>query len=199
MLLPAHKGFYFPAYRHRVTPVIAGYNYGAKLRIAPAGLLPASSAASLAAPRCGLTRQPRRIHDCPSQQRNPGRVPFEGHEPGPGSRRPLAGRRPRLHHLSDGGPDKAGEIPRDGGRHPATGHCLEKPSHEFPARDHRRCECVALLLEVSREFRPHGPDAIDAVARIDRPIPEGSPVRRKRPLQACRFPWRHGRLSARFQ
>ncbi len=34
----------------RVTSQTAGYNYGAKLRIAPAGLSPASTAASLAAP-----------------------------------------------------------------------------------------------------------------------------------------------------
>jgi len=48
---PTYKGFYFPAYnRRRIAPLPAGYDYGAKLRIAPAGLSPASSAASLAAP-----------------------------------------------------------------------------------------------------------------------------------------------------
>ncbi len=46
---PAYQGFYFRASSHRVTPITAGYNYGAKLRIAPAGLSPASTAASLAA------------------------------------------------------------------------------------------------------------------------------------------------------
>ena len=60
VLLPAHEGFYFPAYRHRVAPVPAGYDYGAKLRSAPAGLSPASSAASLAAPHpsCHAGRPP---------------------------------------------------------------------------------------------------------------------------------------------
>ena len=46
----AFQGFYFRASSHRIAPIAAGYHYGAKLRIAPAGLSPASAAASLAAP-----------------------------------------------------------------------------------------------------------------------------------------------------
>jgi len=45
----AFQGFYFRASSHRIAPIAAGYHYGAKLRIAPAGLSPASAAASLAA------------------------------------------------------------------------------------------------------------------------------------------------------
>ena len=55
----AYRGFYFRASSHRVTPITAGYNYGAKLRIAPAGLSPASTAASLAAlPPVGAVAAP---------------------------------------------------------------------------------------------------------------------------------------------
>jgi hypothetical protein len=46
--LPAWN-FYFRASSHWVTPMTAGYNYGAKLRIAPVGLTPTTTAAILAA------------------------------------------------------------------------------------------------------------------------------------------------------
>ena len=46
-VLPAFQGFYFRALRSPCAP--AGYHYDAKLRIASAGLPPASTAASLAA------------------------------------------------------------------------------------------------------------------------------------------------------
>src|SRR5262245_59999579 len=52
-------GFYVRASSPQVTPRTAGYHYGAKWGIAPAGLPPASTAVSLAAPppvgRLGLT------------------------------------------------------------------------------------------------------------------------------------------------
>ena len=48
---PASQDFYFRGFQVTRSPRMpAGYNYGAKLRIAPAGLSPASMAASLAAP-----------------------------------------------------------------------------------------------------------------------------------------------------
>ena len=48
------SGFYVRAFSPWVTPRTAGYNYGAKWGIAPAGLPPASTAVSLAAPPpCG--------------------------------------------------------------------------------------------------------------------------------------------------
>ena len=46
---PAFRGFYVRASSHRGTPITAGYHYGATLGTAPAGLSPASTAASLAA------------------------------------------------------------------------------------------------------------------------------------------------------
>ena len=47
----ASRGFYIPGFQVTGSPrVPAGYHYGAKLRIAPTGLSPASTAASLAAP-----------------------------------------------------------------------------------------------------------------------------------------------------
>ncbi len=52
MSLPAPWGFYFRAFRSPGSPrAPAGYHYEAKLRIASAGLSPASTAASLAAPK----------------------------------------------------------------------------------------------------------------------------------------------------
>jgi hypothetical protein len=41
---PAFRGFYVRASSHRVAPITAGYNYGAILGTAPAGLSPASEA-----------------------------------------------------------------------------------------------------------------------------------------------------------
>ena len=46
---PAFRGFYVRASSHRVAPITAGYQYGAILGTAPAGLSPANTEASLAA------------------------------------------------------------------------------------------------------------------------------------------------------
>ena len=46
---PAIRGFYVRASSHQVASMTAGYDYGAILGTAPAGLSPASTAASLAA------------------------------------------------------------------------------------------------------------------------------------------------------
>ena len=74
MSLLAPWDFYFRAFRSPGSPrAPAGYNYGAKLRIAPAGLSPASTTASLAAPSSselsllccpGLPSSLRRVTRC---------------------------------------------------------------------------------------------------------------------------------------